>query len=276
MEYNIPNINNIKNRIQRFGYLTDDNFNDDSFIDLKCKYVVRFDKTYLVTLEMKNTEWKIELINSYEHETYEIQVSQITNDIIRSVRNTDERYGMSCPYDSDEILLMIEEHFENANEKRMYSDKMVNSFKIALDRIIPEVLINGYMNARFQMSYSNMTPEENIVFQKETDEYRNIRNRWELKGLYRKVEYLRDHKSLLQFIPDEKTLAAMGYDNFNKLRNELYESDYFKVKNQKLQNVLKHRICLFVENGHIYLKTESVSQLASFNATPAQGSLYRE
>lgn len=255
MIYNKIELNNLVSEIQRLGYLQEGPLDFDSFTDLRYIYQIRIDNTYAVTLEIRNHHSQIDLINRHEQETYTIKYSVLTHEIIEATRNTSDGYGMSYEFDPDKIIEMIQAHMSELDEQEMYKSKMINTLKIALDRIIPDHLTNGYTGARFRISHLKMNESERKIFEEETDAYREVRNAWELKELHRKVEYWGENKKLLQFIPSLKILNTMGYNSLEQLKLDLELSNYFIEKSDKLSKVLKYKIELLIENEKLFLKT---------------------
>jgi len=258
MSHDKVEMNNLIREIQRLGFLQEGYPDNDSFKDLRYIYEIKLDNRFSVTLEVKSTYGLINFVDRQEQETYSIKYSLITNNILHSSRNTSERYGMSYNYDSDEIIFMISDRISKLDEKEIYRNKMINTFKTALDRMIPEILINGHMGARFRMTHLKMDDIEKVQFNKETDEYRHIRNKWELKELQRKIIDLSENKKNLQFIPEVSILNEMGYTSLEELRKDLINSDYFVKKNTSIYKVFNCNMKLFIDNEKLFLETEFI------------------
>ena len=258
MNSNVVEVKKLISEIQRLGFLQEGYLDNDSFTDLRYIYQVSLGNRFSVTLEVKSTYGLINFVDRQEQETYSIKYSLITNNILHSSRNTSERYGMSYNYDSDEIIFMINDCISKLDEIEIYRNKMINTFKTALDRMIPEILINGHMGARFRMTHLKMDDIEKVQFNKETDEYRHIRNKWELKELQRKIIDLSENKKNLQFIPEVNVLNEMGYTSLEQLRQDLINSDYFIKKNTKLHKSFNYKMKLLIDNEKLFLETELI------------------
>lgn len=201
--------------------------------------------------------WTLEFIDSSEQESYRIVGSNMTDEILESTKHTSERYGMIYTFQAEETVRIIDEYLCRVDVKEMFKQKLVHSFEIALERIIPDILINGYMNHRFRITDSSMSKKEDKIFQKETDHYRDVRNEWEFKRLYRDVARLLSSKCLA-FLPEKKLIEEMGYSDLEDVLKDLNDSKLFKSKNQNLQKFLKYKLKLEIRDDKVYLLSQSI------------------
>lgn len=250
----------VQRKIMELGYVNTYDLDYDSFTEMRFSYNLKVDERHWFRYQIKNFEWEVELINSYQHETHGIAGLVIGNQITDSYKETEERYTMRSSCNPDEIIKVFNEKLDEVNEAEAYRGKLHSSFKVALDRLIPDILINGYLGMRFQITHTKMSRKENKKFQAETDEYRDVRNLWELKELYRSLEYLQKDGKRLTFLPNKDMLDRMKLSNTNEIIEELMSSKYFTLKNKNLRKMLKFEVVLSSDEENIYLKTRRIPE----------------
>lgn len=188
-----------------------------------------------------------------ELESYKLELSKLSGTFIKSEKHTQERYGMVYQMYPKEILVKIEEHLNKVNLNVVMEKKLLSCFRSMLERIIPDILVNGYYGYRFTIYYPNMTAKERKKYDEETNTYRNTRYTWEINDLRRTLERISVNKLFLSFIPYEQDLLSCNLPSIDVIYDLLINSDIFMQKNRSLKKVFNGELTIEKRENKLYL-----------------------
>ena len=243
--------------IRCFGFLGKSTTVKGIFDDLKIIYILTLNNGVTLCLFDSNFCCTIEVVYSTVQETYQLSLNKLDNTFYKIEKHTQERYGNLYKISEIYVLDKIQEQLLRLDKNVAIKNKFENSLKDAMERIIPDTLIDGYYGYRFIKSYAGMSGKEQGEYKECTDKYRKIRYSWEIEDLRRMIMGISKNNFALSFIPNEMNLSEYELTSIDKIRDFLLKTNTFIIKRRNVKKIFDFDLEIISKNQVLYLSCKT-------------------